>query len=183
MIHVARCSTFRDKLDAISSCPFLPLTSKQTADSKPRKTSTPRKGLSLNDDGDEIADPSPPGGEDAEDLSLYDFLEDSSPEPQRFSGGGLSTRRSTVAWKGEPLKQSSYKSRQDVDELGGSFDADQSFQKATKKEKLPTFLEVSDTGGCEVGEKDVDQKTVAALKDRGIEIFTPVQVQTLVNLD
>lgn len=192
--HVARCSTFRN---VISSYRFLLLTFKQTADSKPRSTRTAgpkhsskgpqRKSLPLNnDDGDEIAGPPPQGGEDAKDLSLYDFLEEASPAPQRFSGGGLSTRRSTVPWKEEPFQQSSYKGGQDLDALGEPFDAD---QQAIKKEILPTYLEVSDAGGCGVGEKDVDQKTVAALKDRGIEIFTPVQVlccavlQTLVYLD
>lgn len=200
MIHVARCTTFRDLLLTFLSVYSLaiPNEDEQSADSKPRSTrttgtkhpskSTPSstKSLPLNNDVDEIAgstgissigEPTLPGGDDAEDLGLYELLGEASSEPQRFSGGGLSTRRSSVPWK-EPLQQSSYEGGQDLNDLGGPFDGDQhgSFQKAMKKEKLPTYLEVSDAGGCRVGEKDVDPKTVAALKDRGIEIFTPVQV-------
>lgn len=48
--------------------------------------------------------------------------------------------------------------------------------KALKGDQLLTMVEVGDEGACPVEEKDVDERTVAALKARGIENFTPVQV-------
>lgn len=45
-----------------------------------------------------------------------------------------------------------------------------------KGDQQVTMVEVGDEGACPVEEKDVDERTVAALKARGIENFTPVQV-------
>lgn len=50
--------------------------------------------------------------------------------------------------------------------------------KVLKGDQQVSLVEVGDEGACPVEEKDVDPKTVAALKARGIENFTPVQVST-----
>lgn len=49
--------------------------------------------------------------------------------------------------------------------------------KVLKGDQLVSLVEVGDEGACPVEDKDVDDKTVAALKARGIENFTPVQVR------
>ncbi|CAM9480566.1 unnamed protein product [Hapterophycus canaliculatus] len=50
--------------------------------------------------------------------------------------------------------------------------------KVLKGDQQVSLVEVGDEGACPVEEKDVDPKTVAALKARGIENFTPVQAIT-----
>ena len=175
----------------------------QSADGKPRSTRKAAPKLALNsasgntlsqsveDDLDAlvasaelsaVGEATTPKGGDVDNLDLSEWLGEPSSQPPRYSGGisGVGTpsgQSDTNSWKS--LKQTPYEGGQ---EFGGSNepsegDWEASPQQSIKEERLPTHVEVSDDGGCPVDAKDVDAITVAALKERGIEVFTPVQVR------
>lgn len=145
----------------------------------------------------------PPVNSDVMDLDLDDLLgpPGGAAPPQRFSGGGTSGGSGSRGGGGggdgwgeqrAPPRQQSYGGSADygggdsyyAEEFGtarGKFgqDPDAAHQKAVKGDRLVTNVEVSDDAACPVADKDIDPKTIAALKARGIENFTPVQVSTL----
>lgn len=125
----------------------------------------------------------PGAGQPVADFDIDDLLSPSlppPPPPQRYSGGATPSTRATSGWS-EPSQQSPYGGQSYGQEFGaarGAFgnDPEAAHKKAVKGDRLVTNVEVSDDGACPVSEKDIDPKTVAALKARGIETFTPVQV-------
>lgn len=130
---------------------------------------------------------SAPTNGDLDDLDLDDLLGPASQPPQRYSGGGTSSGRDGGGWN-EPASGAGYNEQsqssygggggEDFGAARGAFggNPEAAHQKAVKGDRLVTNVEVSDEAACPVGEKDVDERTVAALAARGIENFTPVQV-------
>lgn len=134
-----------------------------------------------------------------DDLDLDDLLGPgaNSAPPQRYSGGGTTGGGSSspVAARGPPIGSASSDGQQAWGAPGqqqqqrmsysGEFGAasgkygdtaERTASKELKGDQQVTLVEVGDEGACPVEEKDVDPKTAAALKARGIEKFTPVQV-------
>lgn len=125
---------------------------------------------------------------DLEDLNLDDLLGPgaNSAPPQRYSGGGMSGAASPIpAARGPPAATGQGWDSPPPMSYSGEFGATSgkygdsaagAASKALKGDQEVTLVEVGEDGACPVEEKDVDPKTVAALKARGIENFTPVQV-------
>ncbi|CAM9408692.1 unnamed protein product [Ectocarpus sp. 6 AP-2014] len=139
-----------------------------------------------------------------DDLDLDDLLGPgaNSAPPQRYSGGGTAGGRGSfpAAGRGPPVGGASSDGQQAWGAPGqqqqqqqqrmsysGEFGAasgkygDTAARTASKElkgDQMVSLVEVGEEGACPVEEKDVDPKTVAALKARGIEKFTPVQAIT-----
>lgn len=127
---------------------------------------------------------------DLGDLNLDDLLGPgaNSAPPQRYSGGGRSGVPSPIpaarappastggqgGWDSPPPMSYSGDFGATSGKYGDSAAAAAS--KALKGDQQLTLVEVGEDGACPVEEKDVDAQTVTALKARGIENFTPVQV-------
>lgn len=135
-----------------------------------------------------------------DDLDLDDLLGPgaNSAPPQRYSGGGTAGGGESfpAAARGPPVGRASSDGQQAWGAPGqqqqqqrmsysGEFGAasgkygDTAARTASKElkgDQMVSLVEVGEDGACPVEEKDVDPKTVAALKARGIEKFTPVQV-------
>lgn len=135
-----------------------------------------------------------------DDLDLDDLLGPgaNSAPPQRYSGGGtaggggsspaaargppVGSASSEQAWGAPPDQQQQQQQRMSYSgEFGATSGkygdtAARTASKELKGDQLVSMVEVGEDGACPVEEKDVDPNTVAALKARGIEKFTPVQV-------
>ncbi len=133
--------------------------------------------------------PPPAQNGDLDDLNLDDLLGPGAAPPQRYSGGGTtggarapsSPSGQGQGW-GSPGPQGGQQQRMSYSgEFGAASGqygdtAAAAASKVLKGDQMVSLVEVGDEGACPVEEKDVDPKTLAALKARGIENFTPVQV-------
>lgn len=135
------------------------------------------------------AAPAPQQYNDVDDLNLDDLLGPgaNSAPPQRFSGGGragvtssIPAARAPPAASGQrwdsPPPSSSYSGEFGATSGKYGDSAAAAAGKVLKGDQQVSMVEVGDDGACPVEEKDVDPQTMAALKARGIENFTPVQV-------
>ena len=142
------------------------------------------------------APPAAKQNSDLDDLNLDDLLGPgaNSAPPQRYSGGGTaggggaarvppaSREQPAQGWGSSAGGQQQQQQRMSYSgEFGAASGrygdtATAAASKVLKGDQLVSLVEVGDEGACPVEEKDVDPKTVAALKARGIENFTPVQV-------